>query len=57
MLRTKSKNLERLFRYWRGLLEAQVETWRQGYHVAASVFSLRLAGGESLWLRKHVGLN
>ena len=57
MLRTKSKSLEKLFPCWKGLLEARGETQRQGYHVAVGVCSQRLAEGESLWLRKHVGPN
>jgi hypothetical protein len=57
MLKTKSKSLEKLFPCWKGLLEAQVETQQQGSHVAENVCFRPLADGESLSLRKHVGLS
>jgi hypothetical protein len=56
MLRTRSKNLGKLFRFSKSLPEVRaVQPTTRVRDNARNVFSLRPGAGESLWPKKHVG--
>jgi len=55
MRKTKSKNLGKLFRFWKSLPEVRAQRDTRGQHIAPNVFSLQQGAGEFLWPRKHVG--